>query len=192
MGRILIAALVGGIAVLLWGVVAHVVLPLGEVGVRPLPAEESMVGPMRTALTEPGVYFFPAMEMGRELSEEEKAAWEAKYLQGPTGILVYQPSGSEALSPRHMLIELLTDVVSALLAAILLSLTAVRYWARVLFVVGMGVFSWVTISIPYWNWYRFPGDFTLAEGIDQVLAWLVAGLVVAAIVKPRAAPTAAG
>ena len=95
MGRILIAALVGGLVVLVWGIVAHMVLPLGEVGVHPLPAEESMVGPMRTALAEPGVYFFPAMDMDRKLSDEEQAAWEAKYRQGPTGILIYQPSGAD-------------------------------------------------------------------------------------------------
>ena len=192
MGRILIAALVGGLAVLLWGILAHTVLPLGEVGVRPLPAEESIVGPLQAALTEPGVYFFPAMPMDRELTADEKAAWEAKYVRGPTGIVVYQPRGAEPMAPWNLLIELLTDVVSALLAAVLLSLTVVRYWTRVLFLVLMGVFSWVVVSIPYWNWYRFPGDFTLAAGLNQLLAWFVAGLVVAAIVKPKAASTVAG
>lgn len=136
MGRILIATLVGGLAVLLWGILAHTVLPLGEVGVLPLPAEESIVGPLQTALTEPGVYFFPAMPMDREL-------------------------------------------------------TALRYWTRVLFLVLIGVFSWVVISVLYWNWYRFPGDFTLAAGLNQLLAWFVAGLVIAAIVKPKAVSTTA-
>ncbi len=38
--------------------------------------------------------------------------------------------------------------------------------------------------IPYWNWFGFPTDFIAAEAIDQVLGRFLAGLVLAAIVKP--------
>jgi hypothetical protein len=55
---------------------------------------------------------------------------------------------------------------------------------RVLLVALMGLFGFVSISISYWNWYGFPTDFTVAEAITEVVGWLLAGLVMAAIVRP--------
>lgn len=108
----------------------------------------------------------------------------AKIQQGPTGILVIHPEGAEAMSPKQLGTELATNVVSALLAAWLLSKVASGFTGRVLFVTLLGVFGFITISVPYWNWYGFPTDFTTAEGIDQVVGWFLAGLVLAAIVRP--------
>ena len=52
------------------------------------------------------------------------------------------------------------------------------------FVAGLGLFAWMVISVPYWNWYEFPLAFTLAEAIDSDVGWLLAGFVIAAIVRP--------
>lgn len=46
-------------------------------------------------------------------------------------------------------------------------------------VAGLGLFAWISISLSYWNWYAFPADFVVAEGIDQVAGWFLAGLAVA-------------
>ena len=54
-----------------------------------------------------------------------------------------------------------------------------------LFVTLLGVFGFLTISVPYWNWYGFPADFTAAEAIDQSVGWLLAGLVLAGIIRCR-------
>lgn len=78
----------------------------------------------------------------------------------------------------------MNDVLGALIAAYLLSKTAAAFGGRVLFVTLLGLFSWVVISIPYWNWFGFPTDFIAAEAIDQVVGWSLAGPVLAAIVKP--------
>jgi uncharacterized membrane protein len=43
----------------------------------------------------------------------------------------------------------------------------------------MGLFAWLVVSVPYWNWYRFPLDFTLGSLIDNVAGWFLAGLVMA-------------
>ncbi len=123
------------------------------------------------------------MDMSREASQSEKQAWEAKVKEGPVGVLIIQPSGGEAMSPRQLGTEFATNVVSALLAAFLLTFVRSGYWGRVLFVTLLGVFGFVTISIPYWNWYGFPVDFTIAEAIDQVAGWFLAGLVLASIVR---------
>ena len=185
MSRVALGGLLAGILVFSWGAFAHMVLPLGKMGVHLIPNEEPVIGAMRDTIREPGFYFFPGMDMSRQASESEEQAWQAKVKQGPVGVIIVRPSGGEAMSPRQLGTELATNVVSALLAAFLLTFVRSGYWGRVLFVTLLGVFGFLTISVPYWNWYGFPVDFTAAEAIDQIAGWFLAGLVLAAIVRSR-------
>jgi len=41
----------------------------------------------------------------------------------------------------------------------------------------------ITTNIPYWNWYGFPGSYTVAYVGMQIVAFLVAGLVAAAVLQ---------
>jgi hypothetical protein len=41
--------------------------------------------------------------------------------------------------------------------------------------------------VSYWNWYGFPFDYTMAQIVIEVVSALVAGLAIAAVLKPRAA-----
>lgn len=183
MSKVVLGGLLAGIVVFFWGAFAHMVLPLGRVGVHMIPDEEPVIGAMRDTIREPGFYFFPGKDMSRQASESEEQVWQAKVKQGPVGVIIVRPSGGEAMSPRQLGTELATNVVSALLAGLLLTFIRSGYWGRVLFVTLLGVFGFLTISVPYWNWYGFPADFTVAEAIDQVVGWFLAGLVLAAIVR---------
>jgi hypothetical protein len=192
MARVLLGGIAAGIVVFIWGAVAHMALPIGEMGIRAIPHEESVIGALELSIQQPGFYLFPYMNP-KEASEEAKKAWSEKLKKGPAGILVIHPEGSEAMSPRQLSTEVATDVVAALLAALLLSQVRpnTSYWGRVGFVTLLGIFAFVTISIPYWNWYGFPTDFTTGQAIDQIVGWFLAGLVLAAIVRPsNAKPTA--
>jgi hypothetical protein len=182
--RILLAGVLGGIVVFIWGAITHVVLPLGEMGIQNLPNEEAIVEELKAGIPEPGLYFFPGMDTSRELTVEEQQAWEAKYTAGPTGILVYHPAGTQPLSPKLLLTELVADIAAALLAAFILAQTVGSFALRVLLVGLMGIVAWFSISVSYWNWYGFPTAFIMAEGIDQFVGWLLAGSPMAAVVKP--------
>ncbi len=58
---------------------------------------------------------------------------------------------------------------------------------RVLVVGLLGLLAWLSISASHWIWYGFPTAFVGAELIDQVVGWLVTGLVIAKIVPRPAA-----
>jgi hypothetical protein len=141
---------------------------------------------MKDSIREPGFYFFPGMENMRTPSEAEQKAWEAKIKQGPTGVLVFHPEGGEAMSPRQLVTELASNVVAALLAAIVLTQVKSGYLGRVLVVTLMGVFGFVSINVSYWNWYGFPIDFTIGAALDEVIGWFLGALILAAIVRPGA------
>jgi hypothetical protein len=184
MGRVSIGGVVAGLVVFCWGAAAHMALPLGAIGFRVAPNEEATVGQLQGALKEPGIYLFPGHDMSKPLSESEQAALFEKIKKGPTGFLVYHPDGGEAMSPQQLGTEAGTNIVCALLAALLLAQTRLGYVGRVLFVTGLGLFGSLIVSVPYWNWYRFPLDFTAAQTVEHVVGWFLAGLVLAAIVRP--------
>ena len=60
MKRIVLAALVGGVALFAWESVAHMALPLGEAGLRVLDNEPTVLAALKQNIKEPGFYFFPA------------------------------------------------------------------------------------------------------------------------------------
>jgi hypothetical protein len=88
------------------------------------------------------------------------------------------------MPPRRLLIQFGSGVAAALLAAILLAQTRNGFAGSVLFVTGLGLFAWLVISVPYWNWYEFPLEVTFAKAVESVVGWLLAGFVLAAIVRP--------
>ena len=182
MKRIAIAAIAGGVIVFVWSAIAHMLLPIGEMGISTLTNEGPFIAALQGA--KDGLYFFPGMDMSRKPTPEEQKAWEAKVAAGPTGILVYHEKG-EAMSPRQLGSELVTNVLAALIAAWIASLLAAAYGRRVLAIALLGLFGWVSLSLSYWIWYGFPTSFILGEGITEVVGWFLAGLAIAKIV-PRA------
>jgi len=178
MKRILLAGLLGGLVVFVWGAISHMLLPIGTMGLRSLPNEDAVLEVFRTSVPEAGLYFFPGMNPS-DTSKEAQEAFAAKYRTGPAGLLVYRPIGGDVLSPRQLVTELLTNILGALLAAWVVARTRGTYLQRAVLVGSLGLFAWISISLSYWNWYGFPTAFICAEGIDQVVGWLLGGLVIA-------------
>src|SRR4051794_20716805 len=117
--RIVIAAIVGGIVMFMWGAVSHMLTPIGEMGMKTIPNETAVVSTLQSNLNEPGFYFIPGMDMSKELTPEEKAAWAAKYEKGPNAIVIYQPTGETPMSPKQFGIELASNIAAALVVALL-------------------------------------------------------------------------
>jgi len=182
MKRILLAGLVGGLVVFVWGAASHMLLPVGEMGLKSMPVNSPLPETMRANLADDGLYFFPGREVGRKQTEAEDAVWMTKYKMGPTGLLLYHRSGNSPMSPRLLGVELATDIAGALLLAYLLtqlSAGGAGIGSQMRISMLAGIFAWVSISVPYWNWYGFPCAFILAELIDQVVGWTLAGLFMA-------------
>lgn len=187
--RIFIAGILGGIVMFIWGFLSHTVFQIGDSGVKSLPNEAAVVAVLKTNINEPGFYFFPGMDMTHQASEAEQAAFAEKYKAGPTGILVYQPTGQDVMSPKQLVVELASNIVGCWIVAFILALGIPSFIKKVIATTLIGLVGWISIMISYWNWYRYPDKIVLAEGCDQVISWFLAGLVLAFIVRAR--PTAA-
>jgi len=184
MGRVVVGGIVAGIVVFAWGAISHIATPLGQMGMRQIPSEDKVLGAMKDGIHEPGFYIFPYID-NNKASASEREAWASKLKQGPMGILIIHPDGGEPMTPRQLGTELATNIVSAVLAALLLAQVRLGFAGRVLFVAGLGLFGFVITSVPYWNWYGFPLEYTGAQAIEKIVGWFLAGLVLAAIVRPN-------
>jgi hypothetical protein len=184
MVRVLNGALAAGIVVFMWGAVAHMFTPLGDMGILPIPNEDNVLRPMSEVVRENGFYFFPGRDRTKPMSKSDEEAWLAKMKKGPTGIMIVQPGGAEMMSPRQLGIEFATGVVAAFLAGIVLMHVHGSYATRVLVVLLMAAFGVVSILVSYWNWFGFPPDYIFGAVVDEVVGWLLGGLVLAAIVRP--------
>lgn len=143
---------------------------------------------MQENIREPGFYLFPGMEESSGMTPEQKKAaeqnWMEKYRTGPHGILVFQPRGGQLQWVPLFLTELATNIVAGWIAAFLLAQTLAGFGTRVLMVALLGLLASVVVDFSYWNWYGFPTEFLLASLADQVIGFTLAGLALAAIVKP--------
>ena len=88
--RVVIAGILGGVVIFLWGYLAHTVLGLGEVGIKELSNEQAVVGALRASTSEPGFYFFPGVGMTTGASPEQMRAAMQKTAGGPYGIVIWQ------------------------------------------------------------------------------------------------------
>jgi hypothetical protein len=184
MVKVLVGALIAGIVVFFWGAISHMALPIGTMGIRSIAGEEKVVAAIKDSIHEPGFYFIPGRDMSKPMSKSEMEAHAAKMRQGPSGVIVIHPEGSDSMSPRQLLTELGSSIVAALLAASVLTQVRSGYIGRVLIVTSMGLFGFVSILVSYWNWYGFPTDFILGGVLDEIIGWFLAGLVLAAIIRP--------
>ena len=187
--RIVIASLLGGLMIFLWGAYTHMVPGLWVDAFKPIPAENALLDVMRKEVPEPGVYAFPYMAPNEADGDKIKAHKQA-LMNGPSGMIVYLPRGNEGMNFKVLAIEFLSDVAQALICAFLLSRVAAgvsSFVGRVVFVGLLGLLPPLAISVSYWSWYKFSQAFTVAEFIDQIVGFVLCGVVLAAIFKPRPA-----
>ena len=154
-----------------------------------MPNEDAVMAALSSNLHEPAFYLFPGegMESGKP-TEEQMRRWQEKYRRGPTGVIVFQPSGRE-FGPGLFLTELAGDIAGALLAAFLFAAAVgslSSFVTRVLFVGAWSLVASADVQVSYWNWYRFPTNYTLATVADGFIGWLLVGAVLALIIKPEA------
>lgn len=179
--RILIAAVAGGLTLFFWSFISHMFLGLGSVGVSGVANEDVVLESARTNVKEAGFYFLPYPEGGPNASEAAMKAAEAKAQNGAV-LMIYQPHGNP-FGANLLLTELASNIVMALLAAFILSQIAGSLAFRALLVALMGLIAGLDVYISYWNWYKFPTNYTMGVMADQVIGFLLMGIVIAAIVK---------
>jgi hypothetical protein len=189
--RVIFGAIVGGALAFGGGALSHAVLKLSErqmaQPVEPLTVKEDLA----KHFPKPGVYFFPTMPMDPNMTKEEKDAAFEKYKEefktGQGAFISIAPTGQEFDMMKFFVPEIITNVVGAFLISLVIAMTrpGLGFGGRWIAVLLIGVFSWVSINTSYHIWYRFPQEWVLDELYCALIEWALAGLAIAAIVKPK-------
>ncbi|KGM56222.1 hypothetical protein N800_08385 [Lysobacter daejeonensis GH1-9] len=180
--RIAIAAVIGGIVMFLWGAVAHTMLPLGEMGMHTAVEQDAALTAITGSASKgEGMYMLPGMDPAMYADEAANKAFVEANRDKPYALVIYQPDGNPALENMgpNLGKQWVSDTLAAGVLAWILSLGVWGFGRRVAVAAAAGVFSWLTISVPYWNWYMFPVDFTLANLVEQAVGWALGGAAIA-------------
>ena len=177
--RLLIAALLGAIAMFIWTAIAHMATPLASMGISQIPNEGPVISAMHTAIGDhAGLYFYPWIDMKDPKAMEKSAAAQKA---NPHGLLIYNPPGVniDADMTPMLIKEFIKQFVEALIAAWIVSMIAGGFGLRWGAVIGIYVATSIATNVSYWNWYGFPLDYTLAQIVMEIISGIVAGAAIA-------------
>lgn len=184
--RLLLAALLGGIVLFFWSFLANAVLPLGEMGHRYPASEDAVLAALQANMAQEGVYIVPGLTPEQYTDPAAGEAYAAKAVASPFAFVIYQPTGENGLDMLDELaIQLAGTVLASWLLAWVLSLAPWSFGKRVAVSTGLGLFAWISVSLPWWNWYRFPTEFILGSLVQQVAGWFLAGIAIAWVLGRR-------
>ena len=173
----------------IWTSIAHMVLPLGQAGVKEIPNEATLLTALQTAIgQQDGFYIFPGFGLGpnpdRKAKQEAMQHLAERYANNPSGILVYHPPGRVLAIGRLMGAEFVKELVEAILAVFLLALARLAgFGARFGFVLILGIIVAIATNVSYWNWYGFPGIYIAAYIFTQVVGFACVGFIAALLLR---------
>lgn len=178
MKQLVLGSLVTGVVLFLWGFVFWGLIPVP--GMHEPTDEAALWESLGETIPESGAYYVPNFEGGPEAVERHE--------MGPTAMLFVRVEGSPTMPPSMMVIGFFHMAATAFLIGLLmmrLSAHLRTYRDRVVFValVGIVVAFWADLAWPVW--WRTPWSFFLGMAVYDVVAWLLAGVVLARFVRPE-------
>jgi hypothetical protein len=186
MVRTILAAVLGGVILVVWGMLAWTVLPVHNDTVQNLPNEDAVIAALQ-GTPQQGVYVFPGMPK----DGSDKAAQDAymeRYARGPMGMIVYDPRGGDPMMVSNIVVGLLISILAALVATWIFQRSTAftgTLLQRLSFFGMLGIFLALATYFTNWNWMGYPLGYTTSMALDSVIAWLLAGLGISMIVKPQ-------
>ncbi len=191
MKSLVLGTILGGLVAFLWSSVSWEVIGWHEKTLETFQNEDEVSAVIASHATKSGVYLLPGGRSTAGMSAEQKKATEeavmAKMQKGPIMFAAVRREGFGSLA-QGMIKQLLCQMAAALLLTWLLMQTSgLSYFERVAFLGVVGLSASVIADLPNWNWWGFSAAYTALMLVDYTLTWLLAGLVIAKVVKPRTA-----
>ena len=184
--KIILAGVLGAVAMFVWTAIAHMALPLGEAGVQNTTDDEALLAALKANVKDKdGLYTYPSMGLGPDATHaqmsEAMKTFPAKLEKNPSGFFLYHPAGSRQMNMGKLLtIEFVTELVEALLAVWLLAQTRIiTFGGRLGFVTTAGILAALATNVSYWNWWGFPTVYTASYMFIQIVGFFLVGLVAA-------------
>jgi len=184
--RILLAGLLGAIAMFAWTSIAHMALPLGEAGVQNTMNDDGLLSELKsTVKNKDGLYIYPTMGLPPEATHAQQSEAMQKYAEkldkNPSGFFIFHPAGSRPMNMgKFLTVEFITELCEAFLAVWLLAQTRIiSFGGRIGFVTAVGIVAAIATNVSYWNWWGFPTVYTVSYMFIQLVGFFLVGVVAA-------------
>ena len=192
MKSLVLGALLGGLVAFAWSFVSWMVLPWHNPGMISFGNETAVARVLMDNATTSGMYILPGVPAGyaKMQGAEKKAAEEAMEQRAKTmpffyGVVLRRADFDMG---KQMAVSVVFDILAALLVTMLVMRTGgMTYAGRVMFIVTVALAAAVMCVLPNWVWWHYPTTVVVVGMADVVIAWLLAGLVIAKVAAPRAA-----
>jgi len=171
----LIAACLCALVLFIWGFISWVVLPWHNAVANKFTDEAAVSQVLKNNAPTAGIYYLP-------FAEEDHRQGEA------AAFINVLPNGFDMNMGKLMFQALFGQFIAALLVIVLLRRTwGLHYWQRVGFVSSVGLAIGFVSHFPYWNWFGFSTEYVAVVILDSLIAWALAGLVMAKFVSGKEA-----
>jgi len=168
-----LAVVLSAVVLFVWGYVSWAILPWHNAVANEFADESAVASVLKENAPSAGIYYLP---FAQEDVQPGAVFAMANVL----------PDGVESGMGGMMVVAVLGQAISALLVLLLLCKTSnLDYWGRVRFVALAGVAIGFVSHFPYWNWFGFSTSYTLVIILDTLIAWTLAGLVLARFVEGK-------
>ena len=194
--RMIVAMLVGTVLAFGWGAVSWT-SGMWDFAFRPMPGEsavatgEAVSAVMAGASDRDAAYIHPSppdvASMGAQQAALAREAYLEEHRRGPLLMVLVRNQGVDPSGPTVLLKGFLIELFcTALLAAIIG--TACKFGARLQDRLALGVlvpaFAVLSTHGVLWNFMHLPDAYALALFLDGIVAWTLAGIACAIIIRP--------
>jgi hypothetical protein len=187
---LVLGTILGGLTAFIWSGISWSLLTWHEKPLRAFQDEDEVAAVIASHTTASGTYLLPGGPLQEGMTAEQKKAAQTLAMQkmqkGPIVFAAIRRDGF-GLYSQGLLFQLLIQMASAFLLTWLVLQTGLSYARRVVFLAVAGLAAGVIADLPNWNWWGFSGAYTAVNIVDFMLTWLLAGLVIAKVAKPRPA-----
>lgn len=178
--RPLLGCFLAAVAMFVWGFVFWGLKPLDPFAHTTLAQEQAVAEALADQLPEAGVYFLPDIGTGTE------AEWVARHEAGPLAMIAFRPGGADPQAPAKMLMGFFHMlVVAALLGLVIWYANLGSYGGRFSLAALVGVAATIFPNISQPIWFDLPWRYFLTVSVYDLVAWLLAGAVLAYFVRPK-------
>lgn len=183
--RQIIAAIVGAVVVFVWTAVSWMVFPWHNWDMKTFKDNGQVISAaLKSESVGDGLYMIPYCDPKDAKDEAKQKEWQQKAKQGPFAYMVVKPDGMKWEMKEALAIQFGICLIVALMASFLLGLSkATSLIGRAWFVTFVVTCGAVLVQLSNWTWWGFPTTATLVNIADVVIAWYLAGLFMAKIVK---------
>jgi hypothetical protein len=169
----ILAVLLSAVVLFIWGFVSWAILPWHNSVANKFSQEAAVAQVLKLNAPAAGIYMLPFAE------EDHKPGETAAFVN-------VLPNGFDMNMGKLMGTALFGQIIAALLVLLLLQNTSgLNYVQRLGFVTLVGLVIGFVSHFPYWNWFGFATSYVMVTIMDSVIAWLLAGLVLAKFITGK-------